>query len=1262
MSARSSMALGLLLTVGLLAPTSAFAVHVFKGSFGGPGHGDGQLELLPPVFKFSVEELAGSNLALNEASGDVYVADTGNHRVDQFTAAGTFIRSFGADVGGAGVDVCASACVAGATGSTPGAFEAATMVAVDNDPLSPSHGDVYVADTAAGLVTKFEADGALVSSWGVGGQLDGSTATSPIAGPFAEIAGIVVDAAGNLDVLENGEHALFRFAQDGSFIADFETPRGSAPGGLGVDPEGDFFKLNGSPTVEKFTSSGTDIGQVSEPEPSTGGVAVDPSNGDVYRDTGTSIETYAFNGVGEVIQENGLTCTPLPSDGCERTTVFGTGNLNSGAGLAVDSAHTAYVADAGVDKVAVFDQVTNPTATTGVASPVGAASATLNGTVNPNGLPLKSNPSEGCFFEWGETNSYGNVAPCEAPNAAEVGSGSAPLAVHAGVPGLHAGTTYHFRLVAENASAPSAGEDEEFKTLGPSIKEEAATQVSASGARISGQVDPNGQATSFAVEYVSAADFDESGYAEATSVPAPAKEVGAAAAFVEVVQQLSGLNPDTTYHFRLVATNPAATVRGEDRHFSTFPQVPVGLPDGRAYELVTPAQKLGEPFPPEPTETLGGTCRIPRPACAPGNQAELAPMQSSADGSAFVYEGLPFSENLASGPNQYLASRGAGGWETEGLSKPLFDGTFRAVSADLSRGVLIQEQPLTPEAPTRGGLGFLNLYLWQEGALQPVLTEEPPHRDPGSSSSNRFKLSYEGANAGTPSPQGREGALSHVLFAANDALTAATPFAPKAPEVGAGKENRGCNVGENCNLYEWNEGQLRLVNVLPGNAAAAPGAVIGSRPSNDEPPDVDHAISDDGSRIFWSNASGQVYVRINGEETEKIEHPGGFVSASNDGSEVLLGDGCLYDLEEEECEELTADQSSVPQGGFQGILGASEELSRVYFVDTKALTGEEENANEEKAKDGADNLYLWSEGAPTTFIGTLLEIDNKVAPLPAGKYGDWTPSSARRTAQVSADGGYLAFMSQARLTGYDNRQLSGTRCSLNFNKEDQPCFEVFAYDAATGSLACPSCNPSGERPLGQSNLSLFTNKFAEAEAALPPPHSLTTDGEGRLFFESQDTLSPHDTNGHIQDVYEWEPDEVGSCRRAGGCVSLISSGDDGGDSMFVNSTPSGNDAFFTTRERLLARDKNEQVDIYDARAPRAGDETVGFPEGETAPCGEEACKGPVAGAPPTQNAGSAQFSGPGNAKPPKAKKHHKKQKKHKAKKKRSAKHNRGGAK
>jgi hypothetical protein len=687
---------------------------------------------------------------------------------------------------------------------------------------------------------------------------------------------------------------------------------------------------------------------------------------------------------------------------------------------------------------------------------------------------------------------------------------------------------------------------------------------------------------------------------------------------VAVSAEINGL-PEAAYRYRLVCSNENGSRRGQTLFFDTFEQI--GLPDGRAYEMVSPPQKLGEVFPREPVSF--GTCTD----CLPGINSQMMPMQTTPDGESVLYEGQPFSGGLSAGPNEYISDRSSSGWETESLSAPVFAAGsgqgYMAFSLDLSRGVLFQVEPaLSPEAPTRGGEAFANLYLRDEsGSLRPLVSEEPPHRDPGlgSQGENQFLINYAGANAGTTFTL----AFEHLIFEANDALTGeVSGIAPAAPEVAAGE----CAFpGADCNLYEWVEGGLRLVNVLPDNSAAL-GAVIGSGRllapdgfSTVEPPDVSHAISDDGSRIFWSaESTGHVYARINGEETLEVPGPGSckeseeledrtcFLTASADGSRILLSDGELFELDaEEEAYESSADLTE-GKGGFQGILGASEDLSRVYFIDTEALTGEsEENDNEEHAEEGKLNLYAWGEGT-ATFIGILLGADNRLGLNE--RYGAWKAPPPGRLSQVSPNGRYLALMSRAPLTGADDE-----------------VFQVFEYDAVEENLVCASCNPTGQQPLGGSNLSV--TKGLNAFPPFPQPNNLSAAGEGRLFFESQDVLSPQDTNGNIQDVYEWEPNEVGSCKRARGCVYLISSGHSINDSRFFDSTPSGDNAFFITRDRLVPADTDQYLDLYDARVGG------GFDEVKPTPCSGETCAGPAAPPPTVPGAGSFEFRGSGN--PPK---------------------------
>jgi hypothetical protein len=758
----------------------------------------------------------------------------------------------------------------------------------------------------------------------------------------------------------------------------------------------------------------------------------------------------------------------------------------------------------------------------------------------------------------------------------------------------------------------------------PSVGESSTANVTTGSVQLQAQINANHFNTRYSFQYLSRSAYLAGGESFVGAASTPVASLGASGVFRTGEANVSGLTPDTAYVFRVGAENVnnegapefSTVALGSESEFRTFPAEAASpaLPDGRAYELVSPSEKASEVYPPDPYQRLNGSCEragAPSEECYPGLLGQLMPMQASADGNAVTYVGGPFHPGLSSEASEYLSRRSASGWDTEALSGPLFKSSgqgqgYRAVSPDLSRSIQYQvTPPLTPDAPAVGGVGFANLYLRKaDGTLQPLVEKAPPHRDPGERvpGGNQFAATFSGGNAGT----GSVPAYTHLAFAANDALTPEVPgVAPAAPEVSAQEED----------LYEWADGGLHLINVLP-NGAADPGATIGSGRllaiRENEIANFDHAISNDGSRIFWSDLpSGQVYVRIDGTETREINSPGDFLTAAADGSKVLLSNGCLYDVARGDCEDLTDGQ-----GGFSGLVGASEDLSRVYFVDTEALSGSSENANHETPQSGEDNLYAWHAGT-VTFIGILQFSDNKEGRL--GQYGVWKPSAADRLAQVTSDGRYLAFQSVSRLTAYNNEINKEGVCRLEL------CPEVYEYDAVKNELSCASCNPTGARPKGKSSLSLIYSR-EEPFPGFPQPRNLSPQGEGRLFFNSGDHLSPRDNNGRVVDVYEWEPSGVGSCERAAGCISLISGGSSTDDSAFVDSTPTGSDAFFITRQKLVPSDANEQLDLYDARMDG------GFPEGTGGSCSAEACKGEVAGAPAQPSAASNAVSGTGNVK------------------------------
>src|ERR1700722_4032885 len=314
---------GLLFCLTVLGVFSASATareaHVVTSVFGGQGSQAGSLS-------------KPGGIAVNPVTHDVYVADTGNARVDEFSASGAFVRAWGWGVsdGFSQLETCTFSCVAGISGSGAGQFARPLSIAVDTS-TGPSAGDVYVGDIEDGRVSKFDAEGNLIASWGEEGQLSGSSAP---ANPFGEVAGVAVDSNGDLLVV-NTSKIVFQFSQADAFITSFEVARETLPEGLGLDGTGHIFKVNRAQNVQWYTSTGENLGQVNRREVTTG-MGVDSTTGDLYTAIGNEIERFAFAGAEEVREADGSTCHLEGSSGCRPTEAFGAGVLTGAGAIGVD--------------------------------------------------------------------------------------------------------------------------------------------------------------------------------------------------------------------------------------------------------------------------------------------------------------------------------------------------------------------------------------------------------------------------------------------------------------------------------------------------------------------------------------------------------------------------------------------------------------------------------------------------------------------------------------------------------------------------------------------------------------------------------------------------------------------------------------------------------------------------------------------------------------------------------------------------------------
>jgi plastocyanin len=196
-----------------------------------------------------------------------------------------------------------------------------------------------------------------------------------------------------------------------------------------------------------------------------------------------------------------------------------------------------------------------PVVTTEPATGINETEATLNGKVNP------SSQATTYFFMYGTTTAYGQETT---PGSA--GAGGAAVSKFATVSGLTAATTYHFQMVAENASGTTRGADRTFTTTGPPTATTGpATGVGSIEATLKGTVNPRGLATEYFFNY---------GTTIAYGQDTAKKAAGSGISGVSASQLVSGLSPETTYHFQLVATNVSGTDTGADLTFKTAANPP----------------------------------------------------------------------------------------------------------------------------------------------------------------------------------------------------------------------------------------------------------------------------------------------------------------------------------------------------------------------------------------------------------------------------------------------------------------------------------------------------------------------------------------------------------------------------------------------------------------------------------------------------------------------------------------------------------------
>lgn len=213
------------------------------------------------------------------------------------------------------------------------------------------------------------------------------------------------------------------------------------------------------------------------------------------------------------------------------------------------------------------------------ASSVSDSGATLSGTVDPNGLATKY------AFQYGTSHELGQQT-----TLTSAGDGTSAIDETATLSGLAAGTSYRYRVIAINADGTAVSSPVyTFVTSGtptastePDASTGAVDDITATGAKVSGTVDPNGTATTYQFEY---GPTDDYGYETA------AASAGSGTTSVSESSTLTGLTPGTIYHYAIVATTDGHTVVGDDGTFTTETESQVRLIGHEGF--VSPGNVIG---------------------------------------------------------------------------------------------------------------------------------------------------------------------------------------------------------------------------------------------------------------------------------------------------------------------------------------------------------------------------------------------------------------------------------------------------------------------------------------------------------------------------------------------------------------------------------------------------------------------------------------------------------------------------------------------
>lgn len=843
------------------------------------------------------------------------------------------------------------------------------------------------------MIEKYTSDGAPSPTY----TLDSSWSPSV---PFVTTVGVSVDPATG-DVVFGGPGGVYRVdADSGALLSSFDgstADRGSfTPRAIAIAPNGDVYVVAGPGRVEHMGADGSWKGELKTQNSGNwpSGIASNPQNGDVAvllpQGDETVLNVYSTaNDLEESIHlpaavTSGVTGLAFSPDGTELY-----------LGLTNGSAHVLVLG-------------TRPGVDPPVASNITTSGAHLAAAVATGGESTAAR-LEYCLLSdpCGKYLGSEGASPWHVVSE-ETGLSDPQDTTEGDVSGLESNTEYLLRAVAVNEAGNVEGisATATFKTAlaPPDVNTGEASSVTDTSAQLVGTIATFGGQTTYHFEYGTTTSYGADAPANAEAI---AGNERSPRTFVQIVK---GLQPATTYHYRLVATNAAGTTLGEDRTFTTLGVDEVA--PQRGYEQVTPTDKKGFSI----FNTYG--------------------FQGSADGSAIVYSAsAPSSEALGSAQaSRYMSRRGPNGWLGQlPLDPPINPvraitfATTQGVSADFNHTFVVSQKALTPDAVEDAGNYYVNDL--DTGAYHLIGTTTQP----GAFTQLVGPLSLTNFIAGAPD-------FSWVV------LISRYPLLPGAPQVG---------------MYKWSKTDgLSLVSLLPGDTIPSGNTWFESNPQL-----ASRLVSDDGETFAFSLTSGEggVYRRSEGE-TEAISvsqasgGPSGTQSGIIDGisrdgrfvvfhSPAQLTDSATdggqklyrYDASSGELEYLGPLEVTFGDGA-TSVLGIGDDVGTVYFYSQGQTVAWREGQLDVvfpssmapgtpayPSPNGRYFLFVPADGLVRLYDAVSGE-ETCVSCLPTGPSSSGLPGPDRnlsnRLPQVVTDDGHAYFTSLTRLVGADRNGTS----------------------------------------------------------------------------------------------------------------------------------------------------------------------------------------------------------------------------------------------